>query len=670
MSTQKKDIRGKKFRVVEQDFEYVQAGHKPYQKIILLIVGVFLAGTSSALSYNAAEGFTRLLIKPFFDNEFELIVSCLELTTFITTLVLTTLCGLELKFVLYLIILLVIVSGLTTIFPESQQLWLSIIRLGLSTILTWSGCIVTATVVAFASTACGQIGRFSVIVTTSLMLITMSVYSDLPDANSKALALLLGLAVVFNALIIYAKAVSGASEFKWIADKALFWSSIGATSLRGLNLTDVCFDNSDLSYVDFREANLTRTSFKNVKGLKFARLQGTILENPKIRKLVSNPNIGFGEDFTDANMKGANLRKADLREAILVRAQLLDADLSYANLTDACIQDWNINHNTRFTGVECKRIYLKRSPSGHFLEPKPDSGEFLPGEFEKWVTDIRDTIDLIFQNGLNWRAFAFSLTQTAIDHNGLDLAVRSIENKGDGVVVAKVGVSLETNKTAIHQQMSGHYQEAVTAIESGYELALRAKDEEIDRLTQFYDKQQQFIQGLVTGIAETKGQVLIQGEGNRVYLMDQAGDIMESSNQNVNAGGNVDLSSGGRVSIGGDMSGSTVNLGELSGQVSSTIQQLHDIKTGDAQELAQILGRLQQAIESDIALTPDQKQQALEAVSTLAEEGNKPPEQRTAKFCTMAVNALKGLTSTLTDASKLAEVVKMLLPTLTGLFGL
>lgn len=106
------------------------------------------------------------------------------------------------------------------------------------------------------------------------------------------------------------------------------------------------------------------------------------------------------------------------------------------------------------------------------------------------------------------------------------------------------------------------------------------------------------------------------------------------------------------------------------GQVSNTIQQLHDIQTGEGEELAKILATLQDAIESDRALTPNQKQEALEAVATLAEEGSKPPEQRTSKFSKMAVNALKGLASTVTDVSKLAEAMKTLLPTLTKILVL
>jgi len=54
----------------------------------------------------------------------------------------------------------------------------------------------------------------------------------------------------------------------------------------------------------------------------------------------------------------------------------------------------------------------------------------------------------------------------------------------------------------------------------------------------------------------------------------------------------------------------------------------------------------------------------------LAEEAKKPPENRIVKLCSMAMNALKGVTSSLSDASKLSEVIKNSFPLLKGLFGL
>jgi CRISPR/Cas system CSM-associated protein Csm2 small subunit len=79
---------------------------------------------------------------------------------------------------------------------------------------------------------------------------------------------------------------------------------------------------------------------------------------------------------------------------------------------------------------------------------------------------------------------------------------------------------------------------------------------------------------------------------------------------------------------------------------------------------------LQIAIQGDAALSESQKKEALEAVETIAEEGKKPPEERTIKYCSMAVNALKGVGGAVSDASKLAEVLKTCLPTLTGLLGI
>jgi hypothetical protein len=79
---------------------------------------------------------------------------------------------------------------------------------------------------------------------------------------------------------------------------------------------------------------------------------------------------------------------------------------------------------------------------------------------------------------------------------------------------------------------------------------------------------------------------------------------------------------------------------------------------------------LHEAIKGDSALSDSQKKEALEAVETIAEQGKKPPEERALKYCSMAVNALKGVTTAVTDASKLAEVLQTYLPTLTGILGI
>ncbi|MDM9582205.1 hypothetical protein [Nostoc sp. GT001] len=54
----------------------------------------------------------------------------------------------------------------------------------------------------------------------------------------------------------------------------------------------------------------------------------------------------------------------------------------------------------------------------------------------------------------------------------------------------------------------------------------------------------------------------------------------------------------------------------------------------------------------------------------IAEEGKKPSGERGNKLCSMALNALKGIASAVTDASKLAEVFKTYLPTLASILGI
>jgi uncharacterized protein YjbI with pentapeptide repeats len=668
-----RNIRGIKFNkdLNDRNFQGAQAGQKLPWKILLTTFSIVIASICSLVP--AFSGVCLATIVVFF-GENRLYTLGTGLVVYILALILFTVYTFEIG-IFIVIITAIITSIIAPILESSPDPGGFVIFLVLSIVFAWLGEIITAFWVAFIDVCCGTRAQLLACFGAGLVIVIatngwLSTSQEM-RAGEGITIMVTAFTVILVGLIIAKQALKGNYRFTWLAEKAIFWAAINGTSFYNTDLTDACFDDADLRHTDLRKANLTRTSFRNTINLELARLQGTILDQPNVRHLLVT-HAGSSKDFTEANLCGANLRGANLREAILIRAQLLDADLSGACLTDACIQDWNINHNTRFNDVDCKRVYLKRSSSGHFLEPKPDSGEFGPGEFEKWITDVRDTIDLIFQNGLNWRAFAFSLTQTAINNEGIDLSVRSIENKGDGVVIAKVGVSLDTNKTSIHQEITEHYHDAVAAIEAKYELVLKAKDDEIERLVAFHETQQKFIQGLVAGIAEPKEKVLIQGEGNRVYVMNQTGDVMENSNQNNNAGGDVDMSSGAKVSVGGDLTatGSSITLGDLNGQVTNTIQQLQDIDTSSGKELGQILSALQGAINSDAALSTTQKEQALEAVATLAEEGKKSPESRVNKLCLMAMNALKGVASTVTDASKLAEMLKTSLPTLTKLLGL
>jgi hypothetical protein len=60
--------------------------------------------------------------------------------------------------------------------------------------------------------------------------------------------------------------------------------------------------------------------------------------------------------------------------------------------------------------VNCKFIYLLEypKPGTDDRERRPSSGEFGPDEFTKLFQEAIDTVDLIFREGVDWRAFIYS----------------------------------------------------------------------------------------------------------------------------------------------------------------------------------------------------------------------------------------------------------------------
>lgn len=634
MNSYKQDIRNHQYiekTIARSNFQNSLAGQKRIQKVLIGIFSIFIAAFLSIVTLLAG-GVLVTISNVLRVNHFNLI----EITAIILytiALIIFVVRSYEVASVTCVLALIVIGIVIYISFEAKNQrtgigFWL--LCLGLSIAFALVSATIKAFFIAISSMYYGAIGEFLAIVGYGLiaeaLIIGVSKIQKENDGDG-LITIIAAIPVILAAAMIAKKAIKGSPKFIWIKEAAVFWTSIGGTSFYKADLTDTCFDRSHLPHTDFREANLTRTSFENVTGLEFSRLQGTILENPKVRKLLVNKR-GSYEDYTAAKLNGANLKNANLTEAILIGVTALDADFSEATLSGACIQEWNINKNTRFTGVKCSHVYLKCTKQGDRIilsERKPDSGEFQDGDFEKWIDKLQETVDVILRDGFNLRAFGISLAKAAQEHEGLDFSRYSIENKGGGIFVGKVGVSPQADKSAIHQTITNYYY----------------------------------------------NELYIQGEKANI-LLNPAGEveIMESNNQNINADGNVDMSSGNNITVGGNVTNSNLTLADANSQVSNSIQQLRDISTDTSGELAKILSTLQKSITDEPALSENQKKEALEAVETIAEEGKKPSAERGNKLCSMALNALKGIASAVTDASKLAEVFKTYLPTLASILGI
>lgn len=321
---------------------------------------------------------------------------------------------------------------------------------------------------------------------------------------------IVGVVIVIGALVFFGdriavQVLAEDEKYELIRQIAIFIAAIGGTSFRGADLSEANFTYATLPSTDFRFANTNRTAWYKAKQLGYAKVDDTILGDRAVRDLVVTRN-GRQKSYAGANLRGANLISADLTQANfktadLTEAALQGACLDWANLTEAqavgtdftcaqmtgtCLAAWNIDSTTQLEEVESRFVYLleQPKPGTDDRERRPSSGEFAPREFTSLFQEVLNTVDLIFRNGIDWKAFMSSFKQVQVENEGTELTIQSIENKGDGVVVVKVAVPPETSKAKIHHEFMQIYDQTVTALEEKYEAELRGKEGQLQLMRQ------------------------------------------------------------------------------------------------------------------------------------------------------------------------------------------
>ena len=458
-------------------------------------------------------------------------------------------------------------------------------------------------------------------------------------------------------------------------------AAIGGTNFHDAKLIDANFTDAILKNTNFSKADLTRTRFYKATKLDFAKVDDTILANRAVLELLVTLN-GRNKSYAGANLRGANLIGADLKEANLKDANISEATfqgakLEWANLTlaqavgtnftnaqmtGACVEAWNIKSTTILDNVDCLFVYLLEYPKPRIdgkktddRERRPSHGEFKPGEFTKLFEEVLNTVDLIFQNGIDWKAFVAAFKKVQVENGDTELTIQSIENKGDGVVVVKVAVPDNTDKEKIHSDFTQNYQLALAAVEEKYKSLLQAKDERIeDHKQQIKDIKQFYSELANISMSLADKQTSIE---NKI--------IQEIINVNNDSSRKVEIGS-----IGGDFnaSGQALNLGEISGTVTNTINELPSGPEPDKPGIKELLTQLKTAIEADTDLKPKDKEKALKQVKALAEAAQNPQEKQ--DLADTAITMLKGTIAHLPTAAKLVEECGKLLPIISGFLGL
>jgi hypothetical protein len=217
----------------------------------------------------------------------------------------------------------------------------------------------------------------------------------------------------------------------------------------------------------WRENNL-----ELVPDLKGIDLSGASLRGANLSRV----NLS-GANLTGANLSNANLSEANLTGANLTAVQGLNTNFEKALLTGACIQDWNINHQTKLDEIICSYVYLQN----YQQERRPSSGNFAPGDFTMLVQKVVETIEFLFRDGLDGKAFAQSFQKVQVENEGKQLEIQSIERKGDAVVV-RVRASSDADKAKIHSEFIRGYELAKETLEAQYQARQEDKEKQIDRL--------------------------------------------------------------------------------------------------------------------------------------------------------------------------------------------
>ncbi|MGB5632120.1 MAG: pentapeptide repeat-containing protein, partial [Waterburya sp.] len=267
-------------------------------------------------------------------------------------------------------------------------------------------------------------------------------------------------------------------------------------NLSGFDLSSARLANADLRGADLRDANLrsARLANANLSGAKLSGaklsgfdLRGVNLSDADLRGVnLSSANLRGAElrganlsdfDFSGFNLSGFDFSRVNLSSANLTAIQALSSNFNSAIFTGACVEDWHINSETNLENVICDYIYLKV----HKQERRPSDPKrnFKPGEFAKLVQKSIETVDLIFSDGIDWKALLSSVQDIQVEYGEQNVSIQAIEQKSDGAFVIRLNVPPEADKAGVEESFWQIYNPILQAKDE--QLALYGQELEYKR---------------------------------------------------------------------------------------------------------------------------------------------------------------------------------------------
>jgi len=350
--------------------------------------------------------------------------------------------------------------------------------------------------------------------------------------NNELVMVTIGSMFAFALLIfITVLAIKEDEQFHLLKRYGLILSSIKGTNFYYTNLKNANFCNTILRGCCFnKDTNIDNVCFKDARYIEYAIFTDTIMEKIKVRYLLNtgkcldnnysslimkgayldNFNLE-GIDFSEADLSNASLKNTNLRNVKLIKSQCVGADFFAADFTGACIENWNIDKSTNLKDAHAEYVYLLSNQKGR----RPISGIFMGNEFSVLFQKVVDSVDFIFDNGIDWKAFmlAFNSIKEKIKIESSfenTLSIQSIENKGDGVFVVRVNAPPNIDKEKIYENFTKYYDTQLKIIENTFLTKLEGKENEIN----IYRKQNTDLKHIIQSLAKQppRDQYFISGD--------------------------------------------------------------------------------------------------------------------------------------------------------------
>ncbi|MFK8185217.1 MAG: pentapeptide repeat-containing protein [Phormidesmis sp.] len=515
---------------------------------------------------------------------------------------------------------------------------------------------VVAIAIAGLFTCSGAIAVAGAVTGTVLFLLSFvgaGAYVGLNANVGIELFISLFIGLLFSLFVGY-RVFTADEKFDVVRTFGLVLAAVGGTSFCGANLTGATFHKALLRSSSFAKSRqhktvLTRVCWQGAMKLDHARLGTSILQDRRVLLLLTTPEKGYQQDFTDANLRGAYLKgvtlerailrrailidslleKAVLKDAILTEAQAVNADLTDAYLTGATLEAWNIDSTTTLKNIDCQYVFLREHEDNlGNRERRPHNPDkvFQPGDFEKFFQEILDDVQILIRDGIELAAFRAAF-QNIMDQNpGVSKdSIKSLERQGSDVLLT-LEVSELVDKGKLEKDWDAGYQAGLDAGRDAERLESAPKFEKL-------------------AFALAKRNISVE------------------SKSEVRMGDDYSRS----ITVQGDVNQSAIVVGD-NNQVSLQISQLD--KTDGQRQLKDLLTQLQAAIEADGGMRAEDKTEALAEVGEIAVAGQALQDGQMKRAAKRAISVLKGMTVGLGETARFVEACNGLLPAIAVLFGL